>query len=83
MPEVVVNGLTGFICNTVHGMVEAVDRVGSLERAACRAHVERHFSPSAIADGYERAYAALFGRGADCHGVPTQAIQAPLVAAPR
>jgi glycosyltransferase involved in cell wall biosynthesis len=58
-PEVVVDGVTGFVCDSVHDMVEAVGRVGTLERAACRAHVERHFSPVAMADGYERAYATV------------------------
>lgn len=59
VPEVVVDGVTGFVCTTVHAMVDAVDRVHRLDRRACRAHVERHFSAAAMADGYERAYAAL------------------------
>ncbi len=56
VPEVVVEGVTGFICDTVHGMVEAVARIPAIDRAACRAHVEAHFSAAAMADGYERVY---------------------------
>jgi len=57
--EVVRDGVTGFVCDTLHDMIEAVPRVRSLDRHACRAHVERHFSPAAMAAGYERVYAAL------------------------
>jgi hypothetical protein len=39
-------------------MAEAIPRVRELDRHACRTHVERHFSPSAMADGYEGAYEA-------------------------
>ena len=59
VPEVVADGVTGFICDTVHDMVEAIPRVRDLDRRACRAHVERLFSPAAMADGYERAYTTL------------------------
>lgn len=56
VPEVVVDGVTGFLCDSVREMVMAVKRVGSLDRRACRDHVERKFSQSAMADGYERLY---------------------------
>jgi glycosyltransferase involved in cell wall biosynthesis len=59
VPEVVVDGVTGFVAETLHDMAEAIPRVQALDRQACRAHVERHFSPHAMADGYERAYAAV------------------------
>jgi glycosyltransferase involved in cell wall biosynthesis len=59
VPEVVVDGVTGFICDSLHDMAEAVDRVKTIDRAACRAHVERNFSPATMADGYERVYANL------------------------
>lgn len=57
--EVVVNGVTGFVCETFTEMVECVRQVNELDRWACRAHVERHFSPAAMADGYEAAYQSL------------------------
>ena len=59
VPEVVEDGVTGFICNTAAEMAAAVGRVGELSRWACRERVERLFSPAAMADGYERAYAAV------------------------
>lgn len=61
VPEVVEDGVTGFVCSTVDEMVAAIGRVGSLDRAACRARVEKRFSASVMADGYERAYRATLG----------------------
>jgi glycosyltransferase involved in cell wall biosynthesis len=58
VPEVVVNGVTGFVCDTVTAMVQAVERVPELNRADCRRHVERHFSSTTMADRYEQVYAA-------------------------
>jgi glycosyltransferase involved in cell wall biosynthesis len=59
VPEVVEDGVTGFVCDSLSQMTAAVARVGELDRAACRRRVEERFSPAAMADGYERAYAAL------------------------
>ena len=59
VPEVVVDGVTEFVADTLHDMAEAIPRVRDLDRRACRTHVERHFSPSAMAEGYEGAYEAL------------------------
>jgi glycosyltransferase involved in cell wall biosynthesis len=59
VPEVVVDGVTGFICDSFRGMVDAVARVPDIDRRACRTHVERHFSAAAMVAGYERAYDAV------------------------
>jgi glycosyltransferase involved in cell wall biosynthesis len=57
--EVIESGVTGFACNTFTEMAQAVDKIGSLDRAACRKRVETLFSPGAMATGYERSYANL------------------------
>ena len=59
VPEVVVDGVTGFVADTLHDLAEAIPRVKELDRRACRAHVERKFSAGAMTDGYERAYATV------------------------
>jgi glycosyltransferase involved in cell wall biosynthesis len=61
VPEVIVDGVTGFICDTVTAMVEAVGRIPELNRADCRRHAERHFSAATMADRYEQVYAARLG----------------------
>jgi glycosyltransferase involved in cell wall biosynthesis len=55
-PEGIVHGETGFICDTVDQMADAVRAVHQLDRAACRADGERRFSTTAIADAYLRVY---------------------------
>jgi glycosyltransferase involved in cell wall biosynthesis len=65
VPEVVADGRTGFICDTLSGMVAAVGRIGEIDRRASREHVERHFAPEVMAAGYERIYERLIRRGAE------------------
>jgi glycosyltransferase involved in cell wall biosynthesis len=62
VPEIVVDGVTGFVCDSFRDMIEAVPQVQGLDRAACRRHVERMFSSAAMADAYEAAYSLLLGR---------------------
>jgi glycosyltransferase involved in cell wall biosynthesis len=59
VPEVVEDGVTGFVCKTIAEMIAAIPRVKELDRRACRERAERLFSPKAMADGYERAYASV------------------------
>jgi glycosyltransferase involved in cell wall biosynthesis len=66
VPEVVEDGVTGFICDSEAELVAAVGRIGALDRARCRAAAEQRFSPAAMADRYERVYAELIAR----HGTP-------------
>ena len=67
VPEVVRDGVTGFIRDTEEALVEAVGHLGELDRARCRAEAERRFSPGVMADAYERVYAGLLARcGATC-----------------
>ncbi len=56
IPEVVTDGETGFVCDDVDEMVEAVGRIGTLSRKACRRRCEAHFSAQAIVDAYEQLY---------------------------
>jgi glycosyltransferase involved in cell wall biosynthesis len=72
VPEVVEDGVTGFICDSLDEMVLAVRRLGEIDRAACRAHVEQSFSASRMADGYERIYASLSATGPSGDSPSTQ-----------
>lgn len=56
VPEIVKDGVTGYIVDTVDEMVDAVARLDSLDRSACRAHVEQSFSIEKMIDGYETVY---------------------------
>jgi glycosyltransferase involved in cell wall biosynthesis len=43
-PEIIKDGVTGFICSTEHGLASAVLASAGLDRTACRAAVAGHFS---------------------------------------
>lgn len=62
VPEIVVDGLTGFIRDTEDELVAAVQRIGELDRSRCRREAERRFSPSIMAQAYERVYAEIIQR---------------------
>jgi len=58
VPEVVVNGKTGFITDPSDGptgMVAALSKIEEIDRAACRKHVEEHFTISKMLDSLETA----------------------------
>lgn len=56
VPEVVLDGVTGFICDSIQEMVLAVRRIGEVERGVCRQHVERKFSAQVMTEGYLKTY---------------------------
>jgi glycosyltransferase involved in cell wall biosynthesis len=56
VPEIVVDGKTGFICATVDDAVARVPHLAALSRAACRAHVVATFSTERMVDRYLAAY---------------------------
>jgi len=55
-PEVVLDGVTGFLVQSVDEMCEAVERAKEIRPEDCRAHVEAHFSDHAMVDGYLEAF---------------------------
>jgi glycosyltransferase involved in cell wall biosynthesis len=59
VPEIITDGSTGFVRDTEEELVEAVARIGQLDRADCRADVEKRFSAAAMTDHYERVYTSL------------------------
>jgi len=57
MPEIVIDGVTGFLCGSVEDAVAKVPLLAGLDRRACRAHVEETFSVERMIDRYLGAYA--------------------------
>jgi glycosyltransferase involved in cell wall biosynthesis len=62
VPEVVDEGLTGFVVDTLDEAVHAVGRLDQLDRTAVRRRFERRFTAEHMADGYERAYRNIVER---------------------
>jgi glycosyltransferase involved in cell wall biosynthesis len=63
VPEVVADGETGFIVDSVDEMAAAVDQVGELDPHVMRARVKELFSAEAMVAGYERVYQRVLARG--------------------
>ena len=59
VPEVVEQGVTGFICDDIDGAVAAVKQVHTLDRAASRSRVERLFSPAAAIERHLEVYRTI------------------------
>lgn len=56
MPEVVVNGKTGFVCNSIQELEDAVNNIDSIRHEDCRDHVRNNFTYQAMADKYIELY---------------------------
>ena len=68
IPEVIDDGITGFVCETLSEMREAVERIGSIDRRRCRAAFEHRFT----ADRMARDYVALYERIFEQRSVPRE-----------
>jgi glycosyltransferase involved in cell wall biosynthesis len=57
--EVMRDGVTGYVCDSLDEMVSAIGRVEQLDRSACRLHAQTQFSSQLMTTGYERIYEAV------------------------
>src|ERR1700685_402548 len=58
--EVIKDGQTGFLVDSVTEAVRAVGRISEIDRSACRCRVQQYFSIETMVEGYERVYAKIF-----------------------
>ncbi len=61
--EIIRDGETGFIVDTVDEAVGAIGRLGEIDPRACRRNVEERFTAAHMARGYARVYESLRGTG--------------------
>lgn len=59
MPEIVDEGVTGFLVGTAEEAARAVDAAADLDRGTCRAMVAHRFSAERMVSGYLDVYASL------------------------
>lgn len=59
MPELVDEGVTGFVVDDVAGASAAITRIDSIDRAVCRRTAERRFDARVMAAGYATVYRKL------------------------
>ena len=71
VPEIIDEGLTGFICDDIDEMVDAVRWLEVFDRAQCRRVFEQRFSAARMAEDYLSVYEGLideYGRRRDHSG---------------
>jgi glycosyltransferase involved in cell wall biosynthesis len=59
LPEIVRDGVDGFLRDDIQGLAASVERVAELDRDAIRSSVIERFSASRMADQYEAVYRSL------------------------
>jgi len=61
LPELIDHGVTGFLVDGVDDAVDAIGRIGEIDRAACLAAVSARFTVGRRADRYLELYRSLLG----------------------
>jgi glycosyltransferase involved in cell wall biosynthesis len=59
LPEIVKDGVTGFLVNRTDEAVAALSRVDEIASSACIAHARENFSSARMADGYWHLYSRI------------------------
>jgi len=62
--EVIADKQTGYLVNSVEEAVEAVGKIGRIDRKKCRQRVEENFTIDKMVAGYEKVYEEIFRREA-------------------
>jgi glycosyltransferase involved in cell wall biosynthesis len=62
VPEVLEDGVSGYVVDGIDEAVRAVARLPALDRARCRAAFAQRFTAARMADDYLRAYRGLIAR---------------------
>jgi glycosyltransferase involved in cell wall biosynthesis len=75
VPEVVDDGVTGFVVDGQLEAARAISRIGELDRREVRAHFERRFTARRMAQEYFRHYETVVGARSSC--APTIVINTP------
>jgi glycosyltransferase involved in cell wall biosynthesis len=59
VPEVITDGVTGFVCDDEDAMAEAASRIDTVDRGTCRRAFETRFTVARMTRDYLRLYEAL------------------------
>lgn len=58
-PEIIEDGRTGFLCDTIEQMIRAVERIEEIDRRRCRQAFETRFTATRMARDYVTVYERL------------------------
>ncbi|HWG98969.1 MAG TPA: glycosyltransferase family 4 protein [Pilimelia sp.] len=68
VPEVVIDGVTGYVCEDPAELPGALHRLDALDPAACRRRVVEHFDVDGLGAGYEAVYRRVLARRSAADG---------------
>ncbi len=66
-PEIIEDGKSGFVVDSIAEMIEAVHKIGKVKRHNCRTHVQDNFSIDKMVTGYEAAYRDIVTQASPVH----------------
>ena len=70
VPEILKNGRTGYMVNSIEGALAAIEKLRTLDRAGCRAEFERRFTVARMARDYLQVYRRIGAPRAELSRVP-------------
>jgi glycosyltransferase involved in cell wall biosynthesis len=82
VPEVVVDGKTGFVVDSLGAMIGALDHIDSIDPHECRRHVQSRFSMMSMACKYSDLYQQIIDNHKILYGysrLPTDYLSKPLL----
>ncbi len=79
VPEIMVDGKTGFVVHSLEAMIEALDRIDSIDPRECRRHVQTHFSVPGMALKYSKLYHQII----DSHKISEKITTLPTIYLPK
>ncbi len=59
MPELIRDGLNGYLVNTVNAAIAAIEKIAVIDRLACRRFVEENFSTERMVNDYLQVYTQI------------------------
>ena len=65
VPELLEEGITGFIVDDIEGALAAIEKIQGFDRKRCREVFEKRFSAARMVEGYLRIYRRLIKSSAD------------------
>jgi glycosyltransferase involved in cell wall biosynthesis len=70
VPELIINGVTGFLAAGVDGLVEGIGRIGEIDNERCAAVTRARFAPDVMARRYAEVYERVIA-AREAAAVPT------------
>ncbi|MGH7180419.1 MAG: glycosyltransferase, partial [Nitrospiraceae bacterium] len=77
IPEIIEDGATGFVCESLDEMAAAIQRIPGIDRQRCRWTFEQRFSVERMAQDYLRVYEQAFGNTCEWEAETTSLLSSP------